>query len=137
MLRGDHALACGCGQVGCVDMVGGARGLERLHRMRGGDGMSEEIVARWRAGEAVAGKTMALWRDLVAGPLAMVLNVVGAGVVPVGGGLSQAPGLVDWLDQAVRARVLRQAPGPLLVPAECGADAGMIGAAEAGWAAWM
>jgi N-acetylglucosamine kinase len=137
VLRGEHALACGCGQVGCVDMVGGARGLERLQRMQGGEGTSEEIVARWQAGEAMAAGTMVLWRDLVAGPLAMVLNVVGAGVVPVGGGLSLAPGLVDFLDQAVRARVLRQIPGPLLVPAECGADAGMIGAAEAGWAAWM
>ena len=137
VIRGDHAFACGCGQVGCIDTVGGARGLERLHRKRTAELLgSEAIIAGWIAGEAEAGETMALWRELVAGPLAMVLNVVGADVVPVGGGLSKAPGLVRYLDEAVRVRLLRRTAGPLLVPAECGADAGLLGAAMAGQAAW-
>lgn len=91
---------------------------------------------RWQAGEATAERTLTLWRDLISGPLAMVLNVVGASIVPVGGGLSRAPGLVDYLDQAVRPQILRFTPGPLLVAAECGADAGILGAALAGQAAW-
>jgi N-acetylglucosamine kinase len=67
---------------------GFARGLERLHRKRTAELLgSEAIIAGWMAGEAEAGETMALWRELVAGPLAMVVNVVGADVVPVGGGL--------------------------------------------------
>lgn len=137
VIRGDHALPCGCGQTGCVDMIGGARGLERLHLALSGRALaSEAIVSHWQAGDAAAAATMDLWCDLVSGPLAMVLNVVGAGIVPVGGGLSRAAGVVDLLDRAVRARVLRQAPAALLVPAECGPDAGMIGAAEAGWAEW-
>ena len=73
----------------------------------------------------------------VSGPLAMVLNVVGASVVPVGGGLSRAAGLVEYLDQALRARILRQTAGALAVPAQCGADAGLLGAALAGAAAWL
>ena len=137
MIRGEFALACGCGQVGCVDTVGSARGIERLHHARTGAALlSENIVARWQAGEAEAIATLILWRDLVSGPLAMVLNVVGAGVVPVGGGLSRAPGLVSYLDEAVRARVLRATSLALLVPAECGADAGLLGAAMAGEAQW-
>jgi N-acetylglucosamine kinase len=137
VIRGEHAFPCGCGQVGCVDTVGGARGLERLHRVQTGEAASaEEIVAAWKAGEAAAGGTMALWRDLVSGPLAMVVNVVGADVVPVGGGLSRAQGLVRYLDEAVRVRILRRTVGPLLVPAECGPDAGLLGAAMAGKAAW-
>jgi N-acetylglucosamine kinase len=137
VIGGAFAFPCGCGQVGCVDTIGGARGLERLHRARTGEACgSEAIVGRWQAGDWAAGETMALWRDLVAGPLAMVLNVVGADLVPVGGGLSQAPGLVDYLDQAVRARVLRVTEGALLVPAVCGADAGLLGAALAGAAEW-
>ena len=79
---------------------------------------------------------MALWRDLVSGPLAMVINVVGADVVPVGGGLSRATGLVRYLDEAVRVRILRRMTKPLLVPAECGPDGGLLGAAIAGRAAW-
>lgn len=137
VIRGDHAFACGCGQVGCVDTVGGARGLERLHRAGTGEtAAAEDIVAAWTAGEAAAGATMALWRELVAGPLAMVVNVVGADVVPVGGGLSRAAGLVRYLDEAVRVRILRRTSAPLLVPAECGPDAGLLGAAMAGKAAW-
>ena len=57
-------------------------------------------------------------------------------VVPVGGGLSRAPGLVDYLDQALRAGVLRSTRAALAVPAECGADAGLLGAALAGAAEW-
>ena len=137
VIRGEFAFQCGCGQVGCVDTVGSARGLERLHRKRTARLLgSEEIIAYWIAGEAEAGETMALWRELVAGPLAMVVNVVGADVVPVGGGLSKAPGLVSYLDEAVRVRILRRTKTPLLVPAECGADAGLLGAAMAGVAEW-
>jgi N-acetylglucosamine kinase len=137
VIRGAFALPCGCGQVGCIDTIGGARGLERLHRLQtGAAAPAEEIVAGWQAGDRAALDTVELWRDLVSGPLAMVLNVIGAGVVPVGGGLSRARGLVAALDQAVRARVLRVAGGPLLVPAECGADAGLLGAALAGQAEW-
>ena len=137
VIRGEYAFPCGCGQVGCVDTVGSARGLERLHRKRTAELLrAEAIIAGWMAGEAEAGETLALWRDLVAGPLSRVVNVVGADVVPVGGGLSRAPGLVSYLDEAVRLRILRKTKAPLLVPAECGADAGLLGAAMAGVAAW-
>jgi N-acetylglucosamine kinase len=137
VIRGEFAFPCGCGQVGCVDTVGSARGIERLHNARTGTNLqSKDIVAGWQAGEAAAVATLEIWRDLISGPLAMVLNVVGAGVVPVGGGLSQASGLVEYLDEAVRARVLRATSSALLVPAECGADAGLLGAAMAGEAKW-
>ena len=138
VIRGEHAMECGCGQKGCIDTIGGARGLERLHRKRTTEMLtSETIIANWVAGEAEAGETMALWRDLVAGPLAMAVNLVGADVVPVGGGLSRAPGLVRYLDEAVRVRILRKTARPLLIPAECGADAGLLGAAMAGQAEWQ
>jgi N-acetylglucosamine kinase len=137
VIRGEFAFQCGCGQVGCVDTVGSARGLERLHRKRTAELLgSEAIIAGWMAGEHEAGETMALWRELVSGPLAMVVNVIGADVVPVGGGLSRAPGLVGYLDEAVRVRLLRKTKAPLLVPAVCGADAGLLGAAMAGVSAW-
>lgn len=137
VIRGEYGFRCGCGQTGCVDTVGSARGLERLHRKRTAELLgSEAIIANWMAGEAEAGETMSLWRDLVAGPLAMVVNVLGADVVPVGGGLSKAPGLVGYLDEGVRVRILRKTTRPLLVQAECGADAGLLGAAMAGVAAW-
>lgn len=125
--------ACGCGLAGCVDTVGGARGLERLHRhLRGEVATSGAIIEAWQAKEAAAVQTVAVWLELVSGPLAMVLNVVGASSVPVGGGLSGAPELIAALDEAVRARVLRRTAGPLLVPASQKTEPGLIGAAIAG-----
>lgn len=130
-------LLCGCGLSGCLDTIGGARGIERLALWMGlRAATSEEIVAGWLAGEAGFGAVVARWTDLVAGPLAMVLNVVGAGIVPVGGGLGRVPELVTALDRAVRARVLRATEAPLVVCAEAGVDAGLIGAAAAGEAAF-
>lgn len=123
---------CGCGQTGCVDTIGGARGLERLHKHLNGTALpSVDIVERWEAGDLSATRTVDVWRDLLSAPLSMVLNTVGASVVPVGGGLSNAPALIAALDRDVRARILRGTDGPLLRVAECRVEPGLIGAAEA------
>jgi N-acetylglucosamine kinase len=130
----DPAFACGCEQVGCVDTIGGARGLERLHHHLTGEvAGSEAILRRWHAGE---GATVGRWLELVAGPLAMVVNVIGADIVPVGGGLGNDAGLIAALDGAVRARILRRVDRPLVVPAGVSVDAGLVGAATAGEAAF-
>jgi N-acetylglucosamine kinase len=137
VIRGEFAFPCGCGQTGCIDTVGGARGLERLWRALGGEDLgSVEILARWQSGDALAGRVVDLWEELVAGPLAMVLNVTGAGIVPVGGGLSSVPALITRLDDAVRARVLRRSPALVVVQAQCAVEPGLIGAAEAGMTAF-
>ena len=130
-------LACACGQQGCLDTIGGARGLERLHLHLGGPALgSHAIVAGWQAGALAERATVALWLDLVSGLLAMVLNVTGASVVPVGGGLANAPALIAALDGAVRARVLRSSTAPWVVVAQISADAGLVGAAVAGGVAF-
>lgn len=123
---------CGCGMTGCLDAVGGARGIERLYRHLGGDEVpSTLILAGWAAGDALATRVVALWGDILSGPLAMLLNVTGVGIVPVGGGLSNVPALIAALDQKVRAGLLRQKDRPLLVPAQCHPEPGLIGAAVA------
>jgi N-acetylglucosamine kinase len=126
---------CGCGLRGCLDTVGGARGIERLHaHVTGEQAGSVAVVAGWRAGDAGCVRTVALWADLLSGPLAMVLNVVGASVVPVGGGLGSVPDLIAVLDAAVRARVLRSTREPILRVAELRVEPGLVGAAVAGFA---
>lgn len=125
----DPALPCGCGQTGCLDTIGGARGLERLHlHLTGVPQTATAILADWAAHHA----TIARWVDLVSGPLAMAINLLGADIVPVGGGLSNAPRLIAALDTAVRARILRQTTAPIVICAQISADAGLIGAAIAG-----
>ncbi|ODM43720.1 ROK family protein [Cereibacter johrii] len=125
-------LTCGCGQSGCVDTYGSARGIERLHLALSGQGLdSREILAAWRAGEMAAAATVEVWLELVAGPLAMLVNVIGPSVVPVGGGLSNDRDLMAALDRAVRHRLLRPTPEALLRPA-FHPEPGLVGAALAG-----
>ena len=88
--------ACGCGLAGCLDTVGGARGLERLHRyIHGAERSSAGIVEDWLLGGEAAARTIECHVDLVSAPLAVVVNVVGAGIVPMGGGLGRVPHLVE------------------------------------------
>ena len=124
---------CGCGQAGCLDTVGGARGLERLHGALGQPPLdSRKIIDAWQAGDEAAERTIDCYIDLLAGPLAMLVNTVGASILPVGGGLSNSAALIARLDRAVRASILRKTDAPIVVPGQSGAEAGLIGAAWLG-----
>jgi N-acetylglucosamine kinase len=127
-------IPCGCGQAGCVDTVGAARGMERLHKhLHGIDLPSTAIVEAWRAGDAKATRTIEVQVDLLAGPLALVINVVGASIVPVGGGLGKVPEFIALLDTAVRQRILRKLSEPLVVPSRLTVEPGLVGAAILGF----
>jgi N-acetylglucosamine kinase len=122
--------ACGCGLGGCVDTVGGARGLERLHRYLAGTTMkSRAIMEAWRGGEPQAVRTFECYIELVAQPLAFAVNLLGADVVPVGGGMAHETAMLTRLDSAVRQRILRQTAAPLVVPGQCTGNPAFIGAA--------
>lgn len=122
---------CGCGQAGCVDTVGGARGIERLHKyLHNSDLPSTAIIAAWAADDPAATQTVDLYVELVSVPLALTVNIIGPDIIPVGGGLGNAHALVARLDTAVRQRILRQLNRPLVVPAQLTVDAGLIGAAS-------
>ncbi|SER45374.1 N-acetylglucosamine kinase [Faunimonas pinastri] len=122
--------ACGCGQSGCVDTVGGARGLERLHRHLHAETIdSRTILTRWHHGDRQAARTLELWLSLVADPLALVVNVTGASSLPAGGGLASDAELVAVLDTEVRRRIMRPSSEPLLVQARHPDQAALIGAA--------
>lgn len=124
-------LECGCGGVGCIETFGSARGLERLHQhLTGQAADSRAIVDGWQAGDAASSRTIAIFLELVSEPLALLVNAIGPHLVPVGGGLGSSAPLVAALDRAVRALILRRTDAALLVPAELGANAGLIGAAE-------
>ena len=124
-------LPCGCGLEGCVDTVGGARGIEKLHKhLHGVDLPSTDIVTQWQSGDVQATQTLDLYVALVSLPLALTVNIVGPDIIPVGGGLGNAHGLVARLDVAVRGRILRKIDRPLVVPAQLTVDAGLTGAAS-------
>jgi N-acetylglucosamine kinase len=124
---------CGCGQTGCLDTVGGARGLERLHLTLHQQSLdSRAIIDAWQAGDANAARTIDCFIDLLRGPLAMLVNTLGASILPAGGGLANSAPLIARLDQAVRAAILRKTEAPIIVPGQSGAEPGLIGAAWLG-----
>lgn len=126
---------CGCGLKGCVNTVGGARGTEVLHRhLHGVHLPSTAIMAAWLAGDPQAERTIACQIELLAGPLAVAVNIVGAGKVPVGGGLAREPRFIARLDQEVRRRIMRRLDTPLVVPGELSLNPGLIGVALLGFA---
>lgn len=128
---------CGCGLTGCIDAVCSARGMEKLHlTLHGAPSTAESILTDWQSGNPLAAQTVNVWRAILAPPLAMILNTVGASIVPVGGGLSNVPALISHLDEAVRAMILRKTDRPLITPALCTIEPGLIGAAAAAEAAF-
>lgn len=128
------AFPCGCGQSRCVDTVGGARGLERLHETVHGKALaSHEIIDTWQGGNAEAARTIDVFVDLVSSPLALAINITGATIVPVGGGLSNAEALLAEIDRSVRQRILRRFDRPLVVRGACRVEPGLIGAALLGF----
>lgn len=127
------AWPCACGQTRCLNTVGGARGMERLHaEIHRAERTSREIVEGWQAGEADAARTVGLYAELVAAPLALAVNITGASIVPVGGGLAKSGPLIERLDMEVRARTLRTFSRPLVVPGMLSIEPGLAGAALLG-----
>lgn len=126
-------VACGCGLVGCLDTLGAARGIERLHLHLCGTRLeSVDIVGGWEAGNAEAGKTVDTYMQIVAPVLALTVNITGAAIVPVGGGMARSRPLIARLDAEVRRRTLRGGATSVVVPAEISGEPGLVGAALLG-----
>jgi N-acetylglucosamine kinase len=130
---GIPAFACTCGQKGCVNTIGGARGIERLHALVHGEQRpSTQIIAAWEHGDPKAARTVEIYVDLVSSPLALAVNITGASILPTGGGLANSAALLAEIDRTIRQRILRHVDRPLVVRAECDIEPGLIGAALLG-----
>jgi len=128
------AVRCNCGQVGCIDTLCGARGLERLHAhlhpgAEPASSDSRRIVDAWRAGDRAAVRAVQVWLDITAGALAGVVNLLDPAAILVGGGLGGDQALMRALDRELCERVLGQAPAGLLRCTEASTRQALIGAA--------
>lgn len=120
---------CGCGQKGCLDTVGAARGIENVHRALTGETVDvEALLARWREGDASATTSIEASAEMVARVLSTFINALGPRCVPVGGGLAHAHDLIAHIDARVRTMVLSKYEKPLVVPAQHVKNAGLVGA---------
>ena len=124
---------CECGNSGCVNTIGGARGMERLHRYLHNQYLtSQEITENWLAQDLRSSTTINVMIDLVSNQLALILNVLGCSVVPVGGGLANVEEFVELLDLSVRDKMLNKPTKPLIMAGQCKIEPGLIGAAMLG-----
>ncbi|MET0725673.1 MAG: ROK family protein [Leifsonia sp.] len=122
---------CPCGGRGHLEAVASAGGIVRRYGERTGRAVSgaRDVLGRARAGDAEAA---VIWDEAVDG-LALGLSQVVALLAPeaivIGGGLAQAgAALFDPLERRLD-ELLTFHRRPELLPAQIGADAGLLGAA--------
>lgn len=126
-------LPCACGQIGCLDTLGGARGMERLYQhFNGGHHTSRQIIDGWLRGQAEDALAVQAWLRLVAEPLTLLINILGPTTIVAGGGLASADQLIAALDQQVRTGTLHHYPDPLVIAGKFNAMGGLIGASLLG-----
>lgn len=126
-------LPCGCGQTGCLDMLGGARGMERLHlELHQQSLSSHQIIGGWQEDNAKCVLTIEVWLALVSEPLALMVNIIGPSKMVVGGGLATVTPLIAALDQRLRRLTLHTYTQPLLVPGKFVNQGGLVGASVLG-----
>lgn len=93
---------CGCGQTDCLDPVGSARGLERIHLAVSGHRLdSVNITAGWNSGDEACEKTVGIYVEQIARPLSVIVNTLGPELVPAGGGLASETRLLSMIDGRV------------------------------------
>lgn len=124
---------CGCGSGVCLDLFGAGLGLANIYEDYSGIGSNaQDIVERWERGEATATAAIDTYIRLVSRQLTVVANVLDPHLMPVGGGLSNAPRLIAALDTAVRAKSLGSHPEPLIVPGKYNRSGCLLGASLLG-----
>lgn len=137
-----EAIQCGCGKMGCLETVSSATGIIRMAKdaVERGDRTSlsllEDIAAKdvfdaAKAGDEVAVRIIARAAFYLGKSMAAVAVTLNPERFIIGGGLSKAG---EFLFEQIRETFKKLSPEPvtrgvLIVPAELGNDAGMIGAA--------
>lgn len=132
-IEGIPPFPCGCGLTNCVDAAGSARGLKRIHTLLFDEALSAKaITTGWEDGEQKTGRTVEIYTTLLSRALAMAVNLTGADIVPVGGGLSNEAALIKLIDEKTRALTLAGYTDPLVVPGKHAREGGLVGAGIAG-----
>ncbi|SDZ26793.1 glucokinase [Amycolatopsis xylanica] len=120
-----HDDACGCGATGCLEAVASASAIARRFTERSGipvDG-AREVLAR--QGDPDADAVIAEAVDALAAALRLLATLLAPEVVVFGGGLFEAPGLLERIDDKTQLTFQRK---PQLRRAELGDEAGCLGA---------
>ena len=133
-----NGLLCGCGLHGCLEQYASGTALERRAegRLVGPDGApvsGPEITRLANADDPAACELLAEFgRDLGEG-IATLVAVIDPEVIVIGGGVAEAGDhLLDPVREGLAAFITggTERPGPSVVAAELGNQAGLVGAAD-------
>ncbi|MHA7772678.1 ROK family protein [Roseibium sp. M-1] len=128
-ISGLQHFRCGCGQTGCIDAVCSARGMEKIHKaFHNTELTSQDITEAWHGGDAAATATIEAFSTLLSRSLSLLVNTLGPDVIPVSGGLSNDPVLLDLIDRKTRNLVLARYADPLIIRGQFAENGGLHGA---------
>jgi len=139
---------CGCGSHDCLEVYASATAVVRLARERLPDFpasqlvvdpelTAEKIFRAGMAGDALAQETFRVMGTYLGAGLASLINIINPEIIIIGGGVADAWNLFS---ESMYAEVRnRSFPLPAaqvkIVRAECGDDAGLLGAAHLAYSA--
>ena len=137
------SVACGCGGQGCLEVYASATAIVRMARegrprhpsssLNATENLTAEIVfIAGKGGDALAVEVFHRMGDYLGIGLANVINILNPEMIVIGGGVAAG---WELFEKHMRHQVDEHAfPLPasevIIVPAECGDDAGLLGAAR-------
>ncbi len=139
---------CGCGLKGCLELYASKSGLARRFEKAMKKGEPSHLFKLWKGGDQKLksrylaecyeiGDSLVLAElqrsaSYLGGALGGLVNLLGPEGIILGGGLSNALGMpwLNWVRKAAREQILVFPEGQeMILPAELGDDAGILGAA--------
>ncbi len=126
---------CGCGRLGCTETLISGPGLTLLCQHLTGRALSPVDIARDRQTDPQLATVWGVWCALVTEMLMTLCLTVDPECIVLGGGLSQAPGVVDDLTHALQGAMLTGFAVPQILLAQGGDASGARGAAFAAYQA--
>ena len=132
---------CKCGSTGCLEMYASATAIVRLTRealprfptsiLAGEELSARKIYEAGTRGDALAIEVLAEMGTFLGIGLANLINLLNPEIIVIGGKVANAwPLFADHMHKEVRSRAFSlPAQRVKIVPAECGDDAGLLGAA--------
>ncbi len=121
---------CYCGRAGCTEAWLSGPSFARSYQRAGGEKiLPREVMARVRAGEALANQCFDDYIDRAARALASIMNVLDPEIIVLGGGMSNIDELYDRIPKVWGPHVFSDRIDTRLVKNKHGDSSGVRGAA--------
>jgi len=126
----EPPLTCWCGRLNCLELYLSGTGLEQdLYRRTGEIFTAQAVVEAARAGEAEAQGAFDRYIDRLGRALAVLVDIVDADAIVLGGGMSNVSELYERVPEIVARLIFSDAFETPILPALHGDSSGVRGAA--------